>query len=348
MYRDEFMKNLIHFLGLGLFLACSSVIASPQLPMPTGPYQVGFTKFDLHDPFRKEIEHPSGRPVPIQVYFPVQQGSHSLHQKVYEIRAPKEWSQLETEVYSISSDLTYLSEEKHPLVFLCHGNNVAMTDYAFICEDLASHGYVVVSIQHQLETDPKEPSFWMHRSTKRYSEIINNLLFTFEWVKQNQGMLFANHIDVDHVAFIGHSMGANALLSLSQRTSSTFNNKQKMSLLPHDSYDAKECLILLDPGSFSFPYNADHPLFFLFAEEREDHQKKVGTHREMIKSGYKLRYYKGSKHISFMDHGAVSPQSGNDEPFFNGTDEERKGFYVQVRDDIREFLKNSGICPQTF
>jgi len=37
------------------------------------------------------------------------------------------------------------------------------------------------------------------------------------------------------------------------------------------------------------------------------YQKKTGAYDEMIKIGHKVRYYKGSKHISFMDHGYIDP-----------------------------------------
>jgi hypothetical protein len=52
------------------------------------------------------------------------------------------------------------------------------------------------------------------------------------------------------------------------------------------------------------------------------------------------------KHISFMDHGYVDPVNPFDpeEHYFNGTLEERKAFFNQIRKDIREFLKEHGIA----
>lgn len=37
-----------------------------SLPIPTGPYQIGIVKYDLVDQFRKEINYPTGRLIPIE------------------------------------------------------------------------------------------------------------------------------------------------------------------------------------------------------------------------------------------------------------------------------------------
>ncbi len=44
----------------------------------------------------------------------------------------------------------------------------------------------------------------------------------------------------------------------------------------------------------------------------------------------KQAYYKGSTHISFMDHGYINPSipSGINEPYFNGTLAERMEFLI--------------------
>lgn len=51
------------------------------LPKPTGPYRIGTAKYDLEDPFRKDLQFSQGRLIPIQIYFPMEQGSHSIYHK---------------------------------------------------------------------------------------------------------------------------------------------------------------------------------------------------------------------------------------------------------------------------
>ena len=78
---------------------------------PTGPYTVVISRFDLHDENRLEINHPNGRLIPIQIYFPMKMGEHIPQPKVFEDRAPKTFSPLETQVYSALADLNQLNSE---------------------------------------------------------------------------------------------------------------------------------------------------------------------------------------------------------------------------------------------
>jgi hypothetical protein len=77
------------------------------------------------------------------------------------------------------------------------------------------------------------------------------------------------------------------------------------------------------------------------SEEREQYQKETGCYDEMIRSGHQVRYYKGSTHISFMDHAYLNPPNliRPDEPYFKGTREERMTFFDEIRKDMRDFLK---------
>lgn len=342
------MRRFVYFLALLVALAIPVFAETlKSLPMPTGPYQVGIAKYNLIDPSRKEIEYSAGRLIPIQIYFPMHKGLHTLHYKIFEDRTPGKWPPLDVEVYSQKADLSSLAaDSNHPVILLNHGDTVAMTDYAYIAEDLASHGYVVVTIQHQLKTDPDEPIFWKERSISKYGRVIDNMLYVFEWLQENQTSFFNHTLDLKKVGLIGHSMGGNSLLLFANRASNVFKKKQIDTLFPHASgTDIKEAIIVLDTGGFPYPNHNQYPLFLLLSEEREDYQRKSGTYDDMVSIGHTVKYYKGSKHISFMDHGYIDPQNpiNPNEPYFNGTLEERKIFFDQIRKDIREFLNKNGI-----
>lgn len=350
-----FCKILILLVAVGVIEAneiakmptsIDSVETLKSLPEPTGPYQVGIAKYDLSDTYRKEIEYPSGRLIPIQIYFPMQKGKHALHSKIFEDRILGKWAPLNVKVYGQKANISSLVAGKHSVVLLNHGDTVAMTDYASMAEDLASNGYIVVSIQHQLKTDPQVPKFWNERSISKYGKVIDNILYVFEWLKCNQKAVFNNNIDLNRIGLMGHSMGGNSLLLFANRASSIFKKKERNTLLPHENKaDVKEAIIVLDTGGFPYPNHNQYPLFLLLSQEREDYQRKSGAYDEMIKVGHKVRYYKGSKHISFMDHGYVNPINplNPHEPYFDGTLEERKAFFDQMRQDIRNFLKECGI-----
>lgn len=58
-----------------------------ELPEPTGPHSIGTAKYDLEDVYRKDFQFPQGRLIPIQIYFPLEQGRHSIYPKIFEERA---------------------------------------------------------------------------------------------------------------------------------------------------------------------------------------------------------------------------------------------------------------------
>lgn len=317
------------------------------LPEPTGPYCIGTAKYDLEDVYRKDFQFPQGRLIPLQIYFPMKQGSHSIYPKILEERAALGYFEpLKVNGYSQPADLSLLMGGHHSIILINHASCVAMTDYAFLAEDLASHGYVVISIQHDLKLEKEEPAFWDGRSCSRNAKVIDNILYVFEWLKTTQTTLFNGKINLKRVGLIGHSLGGNSLLLWSNRTLDSFQKDTRSALLSRvDQKDVKECLVLIETTRFSFPLSSHYPLFFLLAEEREVYQKETGCCGQVVRAGHKVRYYKGSTHISFMDHAYVNPKQHVDvkEPYFNGTLEERKAFFESVRKDVRLFLEESGV-----
>lgn len=327
-FQDE--KNVKHYLMVKNFETLKA------LPAPTGPYRIGTVKYDLVDIYRKELEFTEGRLIPIQIYFPMDRGVHTLDQKIFEERAPGPWGPLHVLVHSHIADLSLLAGDQHPVIFLNHASAVAMTDYAFLAEDLSSHGYVVISIQHDLRSDKEEPSFWQGSSCSRNAKVVDNLLYVFEWLKTTQATFFSRKLDLNRIGFIGHSLGANSLLLWANRTIDSFYPDTRPALLSRiDQKNVRECLILLDATRFSSSFSNRYPLFFLFSEERDEYHKNTGCYDEMIRAGHQVKYYKGTTHISFMDHGCICPS----ETYFKGNPEERITFFNEIRKDIREFLK---------
>ena len=172
------------------------------LPVPTGSHLIGTVKFDLIDSYRKDLEFPNGRLIPIQIYFPMEKGDHALYPKIFEERAAGPWEPLQAKVHSKKADLSLLVGDNHPVILLNHASGVAMTDYAFLAEDLSSHGYVVISIQHDLQSDKEEPLFWEGSSCSRNAKVIDNILYVFEWLKLTQSTLFAGKIDLKRIGLI--------------------------------------------------------------------------------------------------------------------------------------------------
>lgn len=312
---------------------------------PTGPYKIGISRVDLYDENRPEVNYPNGRLIPCQWYFPIgRTHEHKTYEKELETRGLRTFPALESFCFSEPSDLNSICDGQFPLVILNHGNCVNMTDYTFITEELASHGYVVVSICHQLGSDPEQPEFWSGRSCSKHALVIDNILYVFNWISRNTDTVFHHKLDTGKTALIGHSMGGNALLMLANRISSVFR-KTDEHLLPHIHAvnSIKECIIFMD-GEFPPIYSKNIPVFYMLSEERKDYQKTTGSIDYLVNNQCKFKHYNGSKHISFMDHGLVYSNSSNQTNiYFNDSYEELRAFYQDVRKDIREFLISNEI-----
>jgi pimeloyl-ACP methyl ester carboxylesterase len=94
---------------------------------------------------------------------------------------------------------------KLPVAILNHGNTVKNTEYSFLANVLAARGYEVVSIQHDLPSDPpmvtKAGELYVGRLTQ-IQRGVANIRFAVEEMKKLQP-----NADYDHLTVVGHSMG---------------------------------------------------------------------------------------------------------------------------------------------
>jgi hypothetical protein len=92
-----------------------------------------------------------------------------------------------------------------PVAILSHGNTVKYTEYSFLANAFASRGYMVVSIQHDLDTDApmvtKASEEYVGRRSQ-YNRGIANILFAIDELKK----LYPN-ADYRHLTMVGHSNG---------------------------------------------------------------------------------------------------------------------------------------------
>jgi hypothetical protein len=93
-----------------------------------------------------------------------------------------------------------------PVAILNHGNTVKFTEYSFLANIFAARGYIAVSIQHDLPTDPpmvtKVGELYVGRQPQ-YLRGIANIRFAVEEMKKVQP-----NADYDHLTVVGHSAGA--------------------------------------------------------------------------------------------------------------------------------------------
>ena len=95
---------------------------------------------------------------------------------------------------------------KLPVAIINHGNTVKFTEYSFISNVFAMRGYLAISIQHDLPTDPpmvtKVGELYVGRQPQ-YLRGVANIKFAVEEMQKVQP-----NADYDHLTVVGHSAGA--------------------------------------------------------------------------------------------------------------------------------------------
>jgi pimeloyl-ACP methyl ester carboxylesterase len=94
---------------------------------------------------------------------------------------------------------------KLPVAILNHGNTVKFTEYSFLANLFAARGYMVASIQHDLDSDAplvtKVGELYVGR-LPQYHRGVANIRFAIDELKKVQP-----NADYDHLTMIGHSNG---------------------------------------------------------------------------------------------------------------------------------------------
>src|ERR1039458_8111294 len=93
-----------------------------------------------------------------------------------------------------------------PVAILNHGNTVKFTEYSFLANAFAARGYIAISIQHDLPTDPpmvtKVGELYVGRQPQ-YLRGVANIKFAVEQMRNVQP-----NADYDDLTLVGHSAGA--------------------------------------------------------------------------------------------------------------------------------------------
>jgi predicted dienelactone hydrolase len=161
--------------------------AKVTLPAPTGPYKIGTTELHLVDQKRSDPTAPGGkRELMVSVWYPARSGSHGPVAKYMPaktadaVQAPWVWAGLPEGTFDYANSLTHgqvgveVQSGKHPIVLFSPGYPFSRLLNTAQVEELASQGYLVVTIDHThegpvtfpggrfvpgLEDDPDVPAY---------------------------------------------------------------------------------------------------------------------------------------------------------------------------------------------
>ena len=234
--------------GIGLSPAArTSVAASEQkyeLPAPTGNYRIGRKSFYWPDASRAEAltkDPQDKRELMVHVYYPADVPAQAApapycigYDAVKSILDPIRKKLCQTiKSYSVADAKISSKQASYPVLLFSHGNEMAAALYAFIIEDLTSHGYIVAAMDHPYEavavaypngriakySEETRPEFgspdflkndFRYYQSKVSMRVADSIFVLNQLEKLNAGQFseeFKGRLDLGKVGILGHSNG---------------------------------------------------------------------------------------------------------------------------------------------
>jgi predicted peptidase len=178
--------------------------------------------------------------------------------------------EIPTAVYKPKTDTT----EKQKVVIFSHGygqnKGGDYLAYSYLTEFLASKGYFVVSIQHELATDSLLPLTGNPQIVRRpfWDRGADNILFVINELKKTYPDL-----DYKHITLIGHSNGGDMT-----------------ALFPQKYPNKVEKIITLDNRRMAFPKTKKVQVYSLRSSDQPADEGVLPTEKEIEK--YKMKIVK--------------------------------------------------------
>jgi dienelactone hydrolase len=243
------------FLALGLLLTCGGVALADEdvdhAPDRIGPYGVGHTTLVLIDSTRNtDGSSPAtsaGRPLYVHIWYPTRTSvtGHVLYTWNNPVYNKNPVSTIYPDLPDLPAltftgstslnpvaDRVPLARETFPLLIASHGNETAATKAVpDTLEILASHGYVVASVEHTGDDDAWYQTYFLenyvklplgpntsilgaaliYQRSKDVRFVIDAMLQGL--VDKKTGIEFSRHVDADKIGVLGHSLGGQTSLA---------------------------------------------------------------------------------------------------------------------------------------
>lgn len=217
-------------------------------PKPQGQFSVGTQLFEFvdharHDPLKTGVE--KERRLVVQVWHP-SSVTHDTH--VATAAYPEEMIVMlkrkfahmiedsermkycfdrlhDIKTYAVPNAPCASAIGKVPVVFFNHGYATTRGAYTSLCEDLASHGYVVVGTVHAFISpvnyylDGTRIDFLAPRSEMLYSVYCDDIDFIIKQIRSGGLGALGDLCDFERIGMIGHSLGGMVAWNLVQRES---------------------------------------------------------------------------------------------------------------------------------
>lgn len=241
--RSKFLKIIsITVLAIVIVLAVS-ILPNLQLPKPTGKYVVSQTVFRWVDPSRREVltDDPDDfREVIATSWYPAEPGTGAIapyfpgfstvSKSLIESGEVAQWEVMGLRFIrsrNLSNAELANSALSYPVMILSPGNGTNIEFYTILASEIASHGYIVVGLNHPYDVAAVElsngrvadydkdqwllePSDHQAYTAERIKVRTVDVLFVLdqlEILNSSAGSRFAGKLDLNSVAIAGHSLG---------------------------------------------------------------------------------------------------------------------------------------------
>jgi predicted dienelactone hydrolase len=179
------------------------------------------------------------------------------------------------------------SSTKQPLVILNHGyngnhNGYSYKGYSYIANNLAKHGYFVVSIQHDLVDDAPMPATGDIQLRKPFWDRgAQNILFVINQLKGRY-----TNLDLNNVTLIGHSNGGDMAM-----------------LFAHEHPEMVSNVISLDNRRVALP-RTNHPqVFSIRSSDQKADAGILPSEEEQTQYNIRIVKLKHTVHNNMSDSG---------------------------------------------
>jgi predicted dienelactone hydrolase len=331
------MGSFVTLILLAVSTALPFLLPVPSIPASSGPYQVGTRIYELTDPSRQEIY--SGKDEPrrfqIQVWYPSESGSayeHAPWMANAELFAPAIARYIRMPSFFLDhlklvrmpaykeSDVAP-TEKGYPVILFSHGWNGFNAQNTGQAIQLASHGYVVVGIQHTYGAvitvfrdgtiAPNNPSAlpggapdddYEAAARKLVQQWAGDLGYVLDFLEEQETTAespFYKLLDPSRVGVYGHSTGGGAAIQFCG------TDPRCKALLGMDPFMRPVSLNVLESG-------VSQPAFFMFSQRWAD---DANSRNNMLFHNFVLNVPEtigvisidGTAHYDFSDLPLLSP-----------------------------------------
>jgi predicted peptidase len=154
--------------------------------------------------------------------------------------------------------------------------------YSYLTEFLATNGFLVVSIQHELATDSLLPLTGNPQILRRpfWERGADNILFVINHLKKSN-----SDVDFKHITLIGHSNGGDMT-----------------ALFPQKYPNIVQKIITLDNRRMSFPKTKKVKVYSLRSSDQPADEGVLPTEKEIKKYAIKIVNLANTTHNEMDDH----------------------------------------------